>query len=376
MTLKLSDYTAGRGNNFNLLRLVAASMVLVSHSFTLATGRPEIEPFSSQIGLTLGAIAVHIFFVTSGFLVTGSLLSRGNIVDFFAARALRIYPALWVSQLLTVLVVGLMFTQLSPEHFFTQWRTWHSILKNCALVRGVDVGLPGAFTHIPFAVGGVNSSLWTLPVELGLYLKLGLAWLLLSWIPRLRLCIFKALALVVASICMLLAILDSTGWLSQTIADGVGGGWLLTGLFFSGAVLRLFQSHVPMSHWLAASLTLALIISGVNQPCFGVVYRLVLPYLVLYLALVPPLRRLHIVTKGDYSYGIYIYAYPVQQGLAALITPISPVQMMLCAGPITFGLAFASWHLVEKHAMSLKEEVARRTRRILTPAQTAPANPS
>lgn len=376
MTHKLSDYTVGRANNFNVLRLVAASMVLVSHSFTLATGQPQTEPFVAQIGLTLGEIAVHIFFVTSGFLVTGSLLSRGNIVEFLAARALRIYPALWVSQFLTVLVVGLLFTQLPAGHFFTLWRTWHSVLKNCALVRGVDVGFPGAFTHVPFAVGGVNSSLWTLPVELWLYLKLGFAWLLLSWIPRLRMRIFQALCLAVAAICMLLAILDGTGSLRPAIATAVSGGWILTGFFFAGAALRLFQNHVPMSHRLAAIFTLALLASGVNHACFAVVYRLVLPYLVLYLALVPPLRRLRIATKGDYSYGIYIYAYPVQQSLAALVTPIAPVQMIFCAAPITLGLAFASWHLVEKHAMSLKDEVARRTRRIVAPVGKASANPS
>ncbi len=375
MTRKLGDLSVGRDNNFNLLRLVAASMVLISHSFTLATGRPNLEPFTAEIGLTLGSIAVHIFFVTSGFLVTGSLLSRRSLVDFFTARALRIYPALWVCQILSVLVVGLAFTQLMPAHFFSLWRTWHAVLKNCVLIRGVNVGLPGAFRTVPFAMGGVNSSLWTLPVELGLYLKLGFAWLALSVLSKFRMRIFKAFCLTVAVIGMMVAILNS-GPLRARIVDEIGGGWLLTALFFSGAALKVFQDYVPMSSWLAGVMAISLLVSSVNHVCFGIVYRLVLPYLVLYLALVPPLRRLHIATKGDYSYGIYIYAYPVQQSLAALIRPITPVVMIIFAAPIIFALAFASWHFVEEYALGLKEELARSLRRLIFSVRAASANPS
>src|ERR1700733_14431477 len=123
--LTLKDYSSGRNNNFNIVRLIAASMVLVSHSFTLATGNPETEPFANQIGLTLGTVAVHIFFVSSGFLVTGSLLARKSVSEFFLARALRIYPALWVSQVVTFTIVGLWFTSLSASDFFGHWVTWH-----------------------------------------------------------------------------------------------------------------------------------------------------------------------------------------------------------------------------------------------------------
>jgi peptidoglycan/LPS O-acetylase OafA/YrhL len=140
--------------------------VLVSHSFTLSTGDPEVEPFVREIGLTLGTIAVDIFFVTSGFLVTGSLLARNNIIEFFAARALRIYPGLWVSQILTVLVVGFWFTNERPPAFFSQWDTWHYLIKNCTLFHDVVLTLPGAFETAPYPTGGVNASLWTLPIEL------------------------------------------------------------------------------------------------------------------------------------------------------------------------------------------------------------------
>ena len=97
--MKLSDFTSGRDNNFNLIRIIAALAVLVTHSFALATGTSAAEPFQKTLGMTIGSIAVDIFFITSGFLVTGSLLTRKSFIDFIEfvwARVLRIFPALLV----------------------------------------------------------------------------------------------------------------------------------------------------------------------------------------------------------------------------------------------------------------------------------------
>src|SRR4051812_37390900 len=102
--MKLSDVARGRDNNFNLIRVLAALAVLVTHSFTLALGTSDAEPFAHSLGMTPGGMAVDIFFVTSGFLVTASMLQRQNIIAFLWARALRIFPALWVMLIVTVLL--------------------------------------------------------------------------------------------------------------------------------------------------------------------------------------------------------------------------------------------------------------------------------
>jgi peptidoglycan/LPS O-acetylase OafA/YrhL len=359
--LTLKDYSSGRNNNFNIVRFVAASMVLVSHSFTLSTGNPEIEPFDSQIGLTLGSMAVHIFFVSSGFLVTGSLLARKNTFEFFLARALRIYPALWVSQVITFAVVGLWFTALSVPDFFGHWTTWHSFLKNCFLLRGVDVELPGAFLTVPFSSGGVNSSLWTLPVELGMYLKLGLSWLVLHWIPRYgsRLCIALWVGIAVLS-----NLFDAATALHLS-GPILQPDWSLTALFFSGVALKVLERRVPVSGWIAGALALAMACFMPSRTYFPIAYKLMLPYLIIYLALVPFHGRRRVRETGDYSYGIYIYAYPVQQSLAAVLKHNNPLQMFCFSYPTVFALAFLSWHLVEKHALHAKEELARALRALV-----------
>lgn len=370
MLPSLKDYSSGRNNNFNIVRLIAASMVLVSHSFTLSTGNPDIEPFSRQIGLTLGTIAVYIFFVSSGFLVTGSLLSRKSILEFFLARALRIYPALWVSQVLTLAVVGLWFTSLSRREFFGHWVTWHSFLKNCFLLRGVDVEFPGAFATVPFSVGGVNSSLWTLPIEVGMYLKLGLSWLFLQWLPRYGSRLFVILVVAAA---LLSNVFDAalSLHLPWRLPDF---GWTLTAMFFSGAALKLLERRIPVSGWIAGALALlaaACLVPG--EASFLIAFKLVLPYLVIYLALVPFHGRRRAREPGDYSYGIYIYAYPVQQSLAALLRHLTPLQMLCSSFPITLALAVLSWHLVEKHALRAKEQVGRSLRTLLgSPAPSLP----
>ncbi len=100
--MRLSNFTDGRDNNFSLIRIIAAFAVLITHSFALAIGTGEAEPFQKFLGMTMGTIAVDIFFITSGFLVTSSLLTRQSVIEFVWARVLRIYPALLVMLCLTV----------------------------------------------------------------------------------------------------------------------------------------------------------------------------------------------------------------------------------------------------------------------------------
>ena len=116
--MKLSDFTQGRDNNFNLIRIVAALAVLVTHSFALTVGSGNAEPLRASLGMTMGSIAVDVFFIASGFLVTASLLNRQSAIDFIWARVLRIFPALSVMLFLTVFGLGAFFTSLPAPSYF------------------------------------------------------------------------------------------------------------------------------------------------------------------------------------------------------------------------------------------------------------------
>jgi peptidoglycan/LPS O-acetylase OafA/YrhL len=347
----LSDHVVGRDNNFNLLRLVAATMVLVSHSYVLATGLQALEPLRWLPHFSLGGLAVDVFFVASGFLVAGSLLQRRDLLDFCVARGLRIFPGLWVALLLTIIIVGFWFTTLSPIAFFTDWQTWRHFLKNALLFRGISFELPGAFTDVPWS-RAVNGSLWTLPAELTMYGWLASAWFVLL-VARLNpekwlrvFCCGVALVAIAADL-----------WFNLSDRPSLGTGLLAS--FFAGASLRVLQRHVPASKTLFVALVGAMLLSTLYPAAFGVIYRLGIAYVVIYAALVPsgPIRKL---SRGsDYSYGIYIYAFPVQQAIASIWHGVTPIEMMVSSFAVTLLFAVASWHLVEERALKLKGKVSR-----------------
>ena len=115
---RLSQYTTSRDNNFNLIRFIAASAVLYYHCFPLTIGPVYSEPIGRFIWIGPGDLAVHIFFVSSGFLVTSSLVKRNNIIAYFWARFIRIYPALFVVVGFCVFVIGLSYTSLINKGVF------------------------------------------------------------------------------------------------------------------------------------------------------------------------------------------------------------------------------------------------------------------
>lgn len=367
----LSDFNAGRDNNFNLLRFVAATAVLVSHSFALATGDPSSEPFRKLLGLSLGDIAVSVFFATSGFLVCGSLLTKKSATDFFVARALRIYPALWVAVLLTVIASGLLFTELSASAFFAQRGTWRYALSNMLMLGGETYDLPGTFSKLPIK-GAINGSLWSLPVEIRMYLLLGFSWIALSrfttapdrWLPW-----FCVLVTAVA-----LAVDLQFLWAHQETYEAYKAPLYaeLTTAFFSGATLRAFQHRVPVSFALFVGVVAALVLSAVT---FGFLwlYKLSFAYVVLYLALVPRGWALKFNRTGDYSYGIYIYAFAVQQAVIFVVPGISAIKLLTCSFPLTLVLAMLSWHLIEKRGLTLRHLYSAHKASRLRPSQGAVA---
>jgi len=186
--MKLSDVAHGRDNNFNLIRIFAAFAVLVAHSFTLSG--ISAEPLQTVTGMSLGTIAVDVFFITSGFLVSGSLLTRRSIVEYLCARGLRIFPALLVMIAVTVCCLGVYFTDVPLASYFAAPETHRYVVKNATLITGAAYYLPGVFEQNPYN-GGVNGSLWSMPHEVRLYAILAIIWATLRIVPQKRVWIFR-----------------------------------------------------------------------------------------------------------------------------------------------------------------------------------------
>ena len=345
----LGSFVDGRDNNFNLIRFLAASAVLVSHSFALSTGTSASEPWGRMLGITPGSMAVEIFFLTSGFLVTASLVRRKDVRSFALARALRIYPGLIVAVSLTVLAVGFQFTSLPPSDFFTSAQTWIYWARTSTLVTNVAHLLPGAFEANPWRFA-VNSSLWTLPYEVTMYVVLALVWMAGSALRKTAGGLFERAVVTIAALTML----------AQLLLIGIvtSSALRLSAMFFVGSALYVLRNRVPLSGRICAMVVSAVLASAFDKRVFAYCYPLALPYLVFFLAYVPGGLVRSFNRIGDYSYGIYIYAWPVQQMTAALVPGVKPLEMFLLSFLGTCALAVVSWHLIEKPSLAMKSDVA------------------
>lgn len=346
--MTLSNYTQGRDNNFNLLRIMAALAVLVTHSFALAIGTGAAEPFRDSLGMTMGSIAVDVFFVTSGFLVTGSLLTRQNACEFIWARFLRVFPALLVMLFLTVFGLGPFLTSWPLSAYLTDAGTYGYLVKCATLISGVWYNLPGVFDANPFK-HAVNGSLWSLPYEIRMYAILLVVWLALRRVEPVG---SRAFSAALASAVLVAGLFVLTRHIKGLPADQFV---TLFFMFFSGAVCFLLKERITLSHGWFCFCAMALLSTALVGPrLFFVVYLLTVAYTVLYLAYIPsgPVRTYNRV--GDYSYGVYIYAFPVQQSVAALIPGVSVLFLFLISACITLSLAVLSWHLIERRALACK----------------------
>ena len=327
---------------YDCIRLLAAAMVLLSHSYVLA-GDAGAEPLVRLTGGAhdLGEIAVNLFFAMSGYLVALSWQRDPDFRRFLLRRALRIVPGLAAVALGSVLVVGPIFTSLDLASYFAAPRTWLYLTKITAMPA--LHGLPGVFDATPYP-SVVNGSLWSLRLEVLCYLGLSLLGLL-AW--------KRATPLVVAAIALLLAA-DFAASLPR---------FGLPVQVLSQAQTYLFDAMIFLLGILAARIGLP------TRPL-----RLGLPALAATLALMwwPEARapfaialglaaigcgaglRCSVKSFGDWSYGLYLWAFPVQQMTISLWPGLTPLGLFARALPATLLLAALSWHLIESRALAFK----------------------
>jgi peptidoglycan/LPS O-acetylase OafA/YrhL len=339
-TFRLGDLAHGRDNNFQLIRLVAASFVVLFHSFAL-TGRWTQEPLWRVMPETnFGALGVKIFFVVSGFLVAKSWLSRRSVGPFVAARMLRIYPALVAATLLTILLAGISSSLAWPQ-FLSHPQTIDYAWR-VALGWEVVYRLPGAFPTNPFP-HDVNGSLWTLPIELRLYVGLLLAGFV--GILARRVSALIVLAVLVAAFAW------RPEWFPLSPNDKVVRELAL--LFALGSLACVWRASVPIS-LAGAAAAIALVAWNPAGLPRGVLFAPLLAYVVLVAAYHPRLQWHPFNRVGDYSYGVYVYSFPIQQTLMQQVPSLEPAGLFACSLPLILAVAALSWHALEAPALALK----------------------
>lgn len=334
----MGESSAPRSRGFDVLRIIAASAVLVGHAYLL-TGSDLFPVAFGDTRYALGALGVFVFFSVSGFLIAGSWVAKPDVRVFALKRFLRIWPALAVMVLLTTVVVGPLFT--SHASYFTESGPWVYALRNLFVIPYQQV-IPGVFAGNLFPE--TNGVIWTLGVEVVAYV--GVAVVGLLGIIKNRPHVLLALAV----ICAL------AGWpaltaslLPEPVVVRVG----LFAFFLLGAWVKAARIRVALPV-ACGFVLLAAGLAVVGAPASISIVPAV-TFATLYLGQLPMKWSAPVVSKGDPSYGAYIYGYPLQQILVAL--GVGTGNTAAFAGlsvALGLGMGYLSWHLLEKRALRWK----------------------
>lgn len=337
-----------RKNNFDFLRLLFAACVIITHSYPLA-GSKECDWLCQVTSgqYTFSWIAVRGFFVISGYLIFQSLERSRDLADFYWKRILRLFPALAVVLILTVVLGPFVYENDTAYLLNKSVRTY--IPNNLRLYR-LQYDIPGIFDQNPHK-SAINGSLWTIPFEFTMYIAMSL----LFFIKSNRVPVIVVL-LVTYSFLAKLDVLNFTEiqkW-NFFILD-----WYLIELgvyFAAGSLLAATRmADISQRHLLIILIiSLGLFVFSTGQPIFSFASVTLLPIIVLSMGLLPVYGISNVTNHlGDLSYGIYIYGFPVQQTLVYYFG-MDHVSLIFTSLIISAILAYLSWHLIEAPALKLK----------------------
>lgn len=340
----MSGSEADRNNNFDFLRILAASMVVVGHAYPL---KGNIASIPGLAFFPVHELAVIIFFSISGFLVTKSLLFSPNLLSFARKRLLRILPALIFVVLSSSLVLGPVVSNMGVAAYFGN-EGWFRYFANILFYPVYS--LPGVFGNLPYP-NAVNGSLWTLPVEVACYVLIAVGLAGFSRIPRIGVFIITV-ALGVTGI-----FLHSSELRVVFYGSELGSSSAIAAYFFSGSLVYLFTRNDSslLRLDLAIMLLIALIFLAQVSTVFAQVFAIfAVPYLIISFGV----SRTPIVMRfgrfGDPSYGLYLWAWPVQQTILSTRLAELPFEVnILLVLAISAALGFASWHVIEKPFMRM-----------------------
>lgn len=338
-------------NNFKLIRLVCALLVILSHCYG---GR---DPLYLLTGGLLGgsAIAMPVFFFLSGLLVAQSLAKSSSRGNFLWKRFLRLYPAAVVAVLLTACLIGPLVTSLPPQAYFTH-PLFFRYLRTILLVE-IYFRLPGVFTHSPLGPS-VNSSLWSLSLEWKCYAGL----FLVSFIKRKTLYISLLLLLLVLLITtnIFYAPIESAGKAAFGPYFALSAYSRLAAYFLIGVLCYHFRDkiNIHIIGW-----PLAILLAGMLSARWGFfpyAAFLLLPAAVLYASVNGLRTGLRLTPRPDLSYGIYVWGFPIEQLVVNYLHPSNHTLLFLLTLALTLPLALLSWRLVESPALKMKRRTTGR----------------
>lgn len=333
-------------NNFDLLRILFAWFVIISHSYVL-NGLGATDPLFEATNQTFlfSFIGVKGFFIISGYLIFKSMMVSKSIPEYLIKRTLRIFPALAVVLLVTLVAVFFIYPAgITP--FFYNKEVYAYFIGNLILFKP-HFFITGVFSNLMSPA--INGSLWTIEYEFFFYLFI----LGFFFVRSNKKLLTILLGLSVAA--FLVVRLFFYNWTVRThFFIPLESMFDLGPYFLMGALLSCYDlDQLPAKNVIAVFLLSALLVGTYMHVGHTVVY-FTLPYLVIYLGKKTSGLAAWVHQKlGDPSYGIYLYAFPLQQFIIYLYKP-STLTLFVISTIGAFAFGYLSWILIEKKALALK----------------------
>ncbi|RDC56219.1 acyltransferase [Pedobacter chinensis] len=332
-----------KSNSIGFLRLILALMVIMQHSFVLNN---ELEPLTSIGFLSSGAIGVHSFFILSGFLISSSWINNPNFINFSLRRILRIFPAFWVCLIVVAFIfvpITLILNKTSSIDFDLIKSQCTYLLYNLSLI----INQPDILnlTH-GLAERSLNGSLWTLSWEFLFYVLLAIVGFfgLLS-----KRKIWITLLIIICIITYWFSDCKCTIFLKLYVSENVA---ILPYMFGVGVLCAIYKKHIPHSHLLFCLSVIAWLLD-IKYNEHLPLHPFFLSYILMWLMINLPIKSFE--KHGDYSYGIYIYHFPIIQIILLTTGVVIPSYLLFFVVLIpTFLMAYLSWKYVEEPSLSLK----------------------
>lgn len=342
-----------RSNNFDFLRLVFASLVIITHSYALsgaAQGDPLSQLTDSQMEFSY--LGVHGFFIISGYLIFKSLLRCKGLSDFYWKRLLRLFPALLVVLFLTVLLAPAVYESSVP---YLQNKSVYTYIPQNLTLFFRQKGIDGVFENNPYQ-HSINGSLWTICYEFSMYVMVSL----LFFIRKKAFVKTVVILLFISS--YILTIFQPYFLYGVFVKIGLGSNhfYNLMCFFAGGMALTYLNISNKKTENIIILLSFIILIISLYLNIFKYTCYITLPLLVILLG-ERSTRYLNKVGEviGDTSYGIYIYSFPIQQALMYFFK-LDTVMLFIFSLLLSILLGYISWHLIEKKALGYKDLFAKK----------------
>lgn len=341
---------SSRENNFNIIRFVAAMMVILGHMCHLLSVNVNL-----LMGQEVSTIGVKIFFLISGYLIAQSFLNDSNILRYTIRRAFRILPGLIGVVLFAIFIVGPVFTSLPVKEYFSNEWTW-AYLKNIVLYPLYN--LPGVFENNPYP-NAVNGSLWSLPVEVLMYIAVPVVFLIFRKVDKIKVAAFFAIILELANVAI--------GQLKPGAIFVIYGTNMISALaivpyFFVGIIFLSPEVKKYLNLQLATGLLCIACMLNLSSVKTEIVLFFVLPYFIFSLAFAENPKFVKCFSKNDFSYGLYLYGFVIQQCIVKVLWKYQltlNIYFVICSCA-TFFFSVMSWFLIEKPAQQFGKKLLKR----------------